>query len=135
VVAFLRPRGTSASTSDTDSIIEAGPVSNFERESVTAFVLGKFYLCRLKDGGFLAISRRCTHLGCTVPWVETEKAFACPCHASTFNIKGEVQSAPAPRPLDLYRVYIENDIVKVDTRTINRRGSFRLEQVVYPRKV
>ena len=83
--------------------------------SVTAFVRGRFYLARLADGGFLALSRKCTHLGCTVPWVATENKFVCPCHASAFDITGNVISPPAPRALDIYAVMIENDIVKVDT--------------------
>ena len=68
----------------------------------------------INAGGFLALARRCTHLGCTVPWVEDEDRFVCPCHASAFDITGDVLSPPAPRPLDIFAVRIENDIVKVD---------------------
>ena len=38
------------------------------------------------DGGFLALSSRCTHLGCSVPWDEKARTFPCPCHASTFDL-------------------------------------------------
>ena len=86
---------------------------------------------RLEDGGFLALSRECTHLGCTVPWLENEKRFACPCHASVFDIRGEVVNAPASRPLDIYPVFIENNIVKVDTDKRIKRSGFDIEQVVY----
>ena len=41
----------------------------------------------LEDGGFLALHRQCTHLGCTVPWVPARQAFVCPCHASAFDIR------------------------------------------------
>jgi cytochrome b6-f complex iron-sulfur subunit len=102
---------------------------------VTAFPRGNFYLARLEDGGFLAVSRTCTHLGCTVPWVFAEKRFVCPCHASTFDITGNVVNAPAPRAMDLYEVFIENNIVKVDARKRIRRTEFRKEQVVYPREI
>ena len=95
---------------------------------------GKFYLVRLKDGGFLALSRTCTHLGCSVPWIEKEMKFACPCHGSAFDITGNVVSAPAPRPLDMYPITIENQIIKVDTRKPIRRSSFRVEQVTYSTK-
>jgi len=129
--AFLRPGQPEARRKNGDAVITAGTVNTFEPESVTAFVRGRFYLARLADGGFLALSRKCTHLGCTVPWVATEKRFACPCHASAFDITGNVISPPAPRALDIYPVIIENDIVKVDTSKLIKRGEFSTEQVVY----
>jgi cytochrome b6-f complex iron-sulfur subunit len=110
---FLRLRKRRA-VGDTGSIVRAGPVEQFEPGSVTAFPQGKFYLARLAGGGFLALSRECTHLGCTVPWVADERRFVCPCHASAYDINGDVVSPPAPRPLDLFEVRIENGIVKVD---------------------
>jgi len=132
--AFLRPRKSKASGANTDSIITAGTVESFAPNSVTAFVRGKFYLARLEDGGFLALSRKCTHLGCTLPWVEAEMKFACPCHGSKFDITGNVDIAPAPRALDIYPITIENKIIKVDTHKPIRRSTFRVEQVTYPKE-
>jgi cytochrome b6-f complex iron-sulfur subunit len=134
VLAFFRPRKTLERTGDSAGILEAGPVDKFAPNSVAAFVRGKFYLARLEDGGFLALSRKCTHLGCTAPWSSKEMKFVCPCHASVYDIRGEVVSAPAPRPLDLHPVFIENNIVKVDTNKVIKRSMFRPEQVVYPKK-
>jgi cytochrome b6-f complex iron-sulfur subunit len=132
-VAFLR-RGKAEKTAPKgDTTVTCGPVEKFQIETVTAFVRGRFYLARLKDGGFMAISRQCTHLGCTVPWVEEEKRFACPCHASAFDITGHVINAPAPRALDIYAVSIENNIVAVDVSRPVRRSGFKKEQVVYPK--
>ena len=74
---------------------------------VTAFPGGRFYLVRLQDGGFLALSSTCTHLECSVPWSEKERKFPCPCHGSVFDITGQVLSPPAPRALDLFPVSIE----------------------------
>jgi len=105
-------------------------VDRFEPGSVTAFPEGRFYLTRLADGGFLALHRECTHLGCTVPWVAAEDRFVCPCHASSFDITGDVLSPPAPRPLDIFPVRIENAIVKVDISKIIKRQSFVSSQVV-----
>jgi len=134
VAAFFQPRKAGSKESDSAGILEAGGVDRFSVNSVTAFVRGKFYLARLEDGGFLALSRKCTHLGCTVPWSSKEMKFVCPCHASVYDIRGEVVTAPAPRPLDLHHVFIENNIVKVDTNKVIKRGVFRAEQVVYPKK-
>jgi len=82
------------------------------------------------DGKWVALSARCTHLGCTVPWSAAERRFVCPCHASTFAITGEVSGPPAPRPLDLLEVRLENGVVKVDTGRRTRRTAWRPEQAV-----
>ena len=133
VLTYLRGGKRQEKTNQADNIVEAGPVKQFPLNSVTAFVRDRYYLCRLEDGGFLAVSRKCTHLGCTVPWREKEKIFACPCHASAFDIKGEVISPPAPRALDIYPMTIENNIVKVNIGQPVKRSEFRAEQVVYPK--
>ncbi|MBW1860537.1 MAG: ubiquinol-cytochrome c reductase iron-sulfur subunit [Deltaproteobacteria bacterium] len=132
VVAYLRGGKPRQEKGTGEAIVEAGPAEKFAVNSVTAFVRGRFYLCRLEDGGFLAVSRKCTHLGCTVPWKDKEKKFACPCHGSAFDIRGEVISPPAPRALDIYPVAIENNIVKVNTGRPVKRSEFKQEQVVYP---
>jgi cytochrome b6-f complex iron-sulfur subunit len=135
IVSFLRPGKQRVKAAGLDEVIETGPVDSFEPGTMTAFPRGQFYLARLEDNGFLAISRTCTHLGCTVPWIEAEKRFACPCHASAFDITGNVLGGPAPRALDLYPVFIENNVVKVDIRKRIRRTEFRDDQVVYPKKI
>jgi cytochrome b6-f complex iron-sulfur subunit len=132
--AFLRPRKSKALKEKAETIVTAGAIARFTTNSVTAFVRGKFYLARLEDGGFLALSRTCTHLGCSIPWVEKEMKFACPCHGSTFDITGNVIEAPAPRALDIYPITIENKIIKVDTHKPIKRSTFQVEQVAYPKK-
>jgi cytochrome b6-f complex iron-sulfur subunit len=127
--SFLRPRGRRADIEDAIAVFVAGSIERFEPDSVTPFREGKFYLVRLDDGGFLALHRKCTHLGCTVPWIADEHRFACPCHASVFDIRGDVLSPPAPRALDLFAVRIENGLVKVDTSRTIRRTSFKPGQV------
>jgi len=129
VVDTLRPRRRRSGTVSEDALVTAGPVDRFPPESVTAFPQGRFYLVRLADGGFLAVSRECTHLGCTVPWVEDEKRFVCPCHSSAFDITGDVVRAPAPRALALYEVRVENRVVKVNTADVRRRDRFEPSQV------
>jgi cytochrome b6-f complex iron-sulfur subunit len=126
-ISFLKPKKVKI-TAAVQSIIS--PVDRFEPGSVTAFPQGRFYLARLENGGFLALSRECTHLGCTVPWVEEESRFVCPCHASMFDIRGVVISPPAPRPLDIYPITIENNVVKVDVSKSVERKRFEAKQVV-----
>lgn len=132
VVTFFKPRPARTAGQDQDSVVMAGAVENFEPGSVTAFVRGKFYLARLDNGGFLALSRTCTHLGCTVPWVEEEKRFICPCHSSAFDLNGDVIDPPAPRAMDLLEVSISNGQVNVDTGKRTKRMAFEPSQAVYP---
>lgn len=134
VFTYFNPRKPETVAESGDGIIVAGPVDNFEPGTVSAFVRGKFYLARLEDGGFLAMSRRCTHLSCTVPWVSGENKFICPCHSSEFDIRGEVANPPAPRALDLYHVEIRNNVLSVDTGKLQKRSVFAADQVTYPKK-
>ena len=50
---------------------------------------------------------RCTHLGCTPDWKESENKFKCPCHGSGYDSEGINFEGPAPRPMD--RAYVELD--------------------------
>lgn len=129
--AFVRRGGPQSEHRHGETFVRCGHVDRYAPGSVTAFVRGRFYLSRLEDGGFLAVSRQCTHLGCTVPWVEEEKRFVCPCHASIFDISGQVVNAPAPRALDIYALTVENNNIFVDTRQSIRRSAFKKDQAVY----
>ncbi|HEY6438052.1 MAG TPA: Rieske (2Fe-2S) protein, partial [Ignavibacteriaceae bacterium] len=112
-------------------IFNAGSVNSFQPNTATAFRGGRFYLARLEDGGFIALSLRCTHLGCSINWEENKKNFVCPCHSSSFSIDGDVLNPPAPKALDYFPVKIENGIVKVDVGTKLSRNRFNSSQVAY----
>src|SRR5512135_3137808 len=76
-----------------------GRQQHFNPGTVRLVKEGSHYISALEEGGYLAMWWRCTHLGCTVPWVAGEKQFHCPCHGSLYNTQGEVIGGPAPRPL------------------------------------
>ncbi|HPE55389.1 MAG TPA: Rieske (2Fe-2S) protein [Bacteroidales bacterium] len=116
---------------DSQHLIDAGKVSSFQLNSVFPFRSGKFYLVRLSDGGFMALSLKCTHLGCSVMWNEAKKEFLCPCHASSFDQFGEVINPPAPRALDSYPVIIREGKVLVDISKSVHRNKFENSQVTY----
>jgi len=66
--------------------------------------------------GIFAIFARCTHLGCTPDWRESENKFKCPCHGSGYDSEGINFEGPAPRPMD--RAHIEllpTGQIQVDT--------------------
>ena len=131
VSGFLFSDKGNSKEAEPKKLIEAGPVDIFKPNSVTPFRGGRFFLARLEDGGFIAISLRCTHLGCSINWEEDKMRFICPCHASAFNIEGDVQNPPAPKALDYYPVIIENGIVKVDVGTRKEREKFNKDQLTF----
>jgi len=58
-----------------------------------------------KDDSCWALSRKCTHLGCKLNYLEETNILECPCHQSKFNsTTGVVIEGPAKRPLDFYAV-------------------------------
>ncbi|MCK5455935.1 MAG: Rieske (2Fe-2S) protein [Melioribacteraceae bacterium] len=116
---------------DLSSFVVAGLVEDFKPNSVTSFRSGKFYLSRLQDGGFIAMSLKCTHLGCSVGWNESKNKFICPCHSSSFEINGNVISPPAPSALELLPIIIENGIVKVNSQKPMKRKRFSNSQATY----
>ena len=129
-LAFL-VSGSGKKRSDKPLFIDVGPAVDFAPGSITLIRHGELYLSRFADGGFLALSRKCTHLGCAIAWDEEQKLFACPCHASTFAENGTVIKTPAPRPLDQHPLVIEKGMVKIDIKTRHRRQSFAPEQLTY----
>ena len=59
---------------------------------------------------------RCTHLGCTPDWKQSENKFKCPCHGSGYDSEAINFEGPAPRPMD--RAHVELDAegqIVVDT--------------------
>jgi len=113
------------------SMKTVGSVANIANGSVTPFRSGQFYLVRLDDGGLLALSLKCTHLACSVSWDGKKKEFTCPCHASQFDMSGNVINPPAPRALDYYPIMVEQGVVKVNTSKPVKRKAFEKGQATY----
>ena len=114
---------------NTANLFSAGKVNKFENNMMYAFSSEKFHLSVLEDGGMLAISVKCTHLGCIVQ--VNKDGFLCPCHASAFNKLGEVLSPPAVRALDIFPIKIENGEIKVDTNNPIKRKVYDKSQLTY----
>ena len=80
---------------------------------------GRFFLLHA-PGGIVAAYRKCTHLGCAVPWNATEDQFHCPCHGSLYDKKTALKKGgPAPRGLDLFHVSDVNGALVVDTNPLH----------------
>ena len=87
----------------------------------------RFFLLRA-PGGIVAAYRKCTHLGCAVPYVPGEDRFHCPCHQSVYDKHTAVViSGPAPKPLELFHLReAANGDLLVDTNpltVIDRRDN------------
>lgn len=116
---------------DATDLYSAGNIERFENNTIYPFLSGRFYLSKLKDGGILAISVKCTHLGCIVQADIKSSGYSCPCHSSKFNKYGEVMSLPAIRALDILPVIIKNGNVLVDTQRPLKRQKFETSQLTY----
>ena len=78
---------------------------------------GRFYVTRAK-GELFAISQKCPHLGCKVPYCDASGRFECPCHGSVYNLAGEWISGPAPRGMDRHPIQIVDGRVLVNTAVV-----------------
>jgi cytochrome b6-f complex iron-sulfur subunit len=137
LVVSLWPKLKAGSFGTKVSIASVEEVKAMPVGTITYFAEQRFYLSHV-DSGFLALYRKCTHVGCVVPWqgddpsednLAAKGRFNCPCHSSIFDRYGVVHAGPAPRPLDLFPISIEGDEIIVDTGTIIQRPSFDESQV------
>ncbi|MBA2574515.1 MAG: FAD-dependent oxidoreductase [Nocardioidaceae bacterium] len=70
---------------------------------------------RSPDSQLHTVSGRCTHLGCVVNFNNAEKSWDCPCHASRFDVDGNVLHGPATRPLSRVGLADETDAAADET--------------------
>jgi cytochrome b6-f complex iron-sulfur subunit len=106
----------------------ATPLAIVSRKSTVANIpdhrntTGKLGGAEGKTGAYLALSRKCPHLGCTVPYNPSfvfndpdnggqsiTGWFRCPCHGSTYSDTGRRVFGPAPRSMDVYAMTISPD--------------------------
>ncbi len=71
------------------------------------------YVVRDSAGQLAVLSAVCTHLGCTVPWIEKQNEFICPCHQAIFDPSGKLIGGPAPRGMDVLPTKVEQGVLKV----------------------
>ena len=58
-------------------------------------------LIRAQDGEYVAYSRRCAHLGCSVDFNNARRCLVCPCHQGAYDARtGFVLFGPPVRPLN-----------------------------------
>jgi cytochrome b6-f complex iron-sulfur subunit len=109
----LRPLAGSAGGGS----ITLGSPADFQPGTATYFTEGRLWLVNA-NGHFFALSQRCPHLGCRVPFCKTSGRFECPCHGSVYDIAGEYVQGPAPRGMDRFELRLDKGTLVVDTGTL-----------------
>ena len=71
------------------------------------------WVVKKPDGSVVVFSPVCPHLGCGYRWDDAARHFACPCHASIYDINGRVLSGPTPRGLDTLPSKVEEGALDV----------------------
>jgi Rieske Fe-S protein len=71
-------------------------------------------ITRLSDTSVVAVTRICTHMGCTVNLPTAPGGtLDCPCHGSRYQVTGQVVNGPAVMPLMSYPAAIQGNEVIV----------------------
>ena len=51
---------------------------------------------------YIAVTTRCSHVGCPVRFIAAAENFLCPCHGGVYDFRGIRTGGPPPRPLDRF---------------------------------
>ena len=85
--------------------LKVGEGFNFTANDGTGAILFK-----TKDEKVYALSRICTHEGCSVDFDLAQNKLICPCHGATYEtVEGNVISGPTQRNLKKINVKIDGD--------------------------
>jgi cytochrome b6-f complex iron-sulfur subunit len=97
------------------SSVKVGKLQNIEKNSGTIVKFGTkpVILIRTESGDLRAFSATCTHLDCTVQYRKDYGMIWCACHNGKYDLNGRNVSGPPPRPLNEYKVVIQDDNVFV----------------------
>ena len=107
---LLRPLNATG----TSGKLSLGDPANFKPGTATFVNQGRLWVANA-DGHYFALSQKCPHLGCRVPFCESSGRFECPCHGSVFDIAGEWITGPSPRGMDQHPLTLEDNVLVVDT--------------------
>ena len=123
----LKPLATDAA----GGVLPLQPPDAYPEGSATFVRQGRLFVTRTK-GQLFAISQKCPHLGCAVPFCESSGRFECPCHGSVFNAAGEWVSGPSPRGMDRYPLQIADGRVLVNTAVLEEGAPLGSKQFDLP---
>ncbi len=110
---ILRPSASASQSGPVRTI----PAAAVPGTGVIEIAAARAYLTKEGDA-VVALSWKCPHLGCRVPWCDSSQEFECPCHGSIFNRVGERREGPAPRGMDRFAVTTEDGVLVIDPNTV-----------------
>ncbi len=90
-----------------------GAIRPFTAGAVQGFIMNR-------NGQFRALSRICTHMGCTLSFKQDTQALVCPCHGAEFTLNGYLRRKPrgyreSIPPLPEVKVRVNGQAVEVWT--------------------
>jgi cytochrome b6-f complex iron-sulfur subunit len=74
---------------------------------------GDIIIVRSSESAYIALSKICTHQGCTVAFNSSGNDLVCPCHGSKFSISGTVTNGPAATNLKQYSVKVTGNTLTI----------------------
>jgi len=113
VFESLRPLGSGA----TSGKIKLDSPSSYAEGTATYVPEGRLWVANA-GGTVFALSQKCPHLGCRVPFCESSGRFECACHGSIFDIGGEWIAGPSPHGMDQFKLSVEGSDLLVDTQEV-----------------
>jgi menaquinol-cytochrome c reductase iron-sulfur subunit len=73
-----------------------------------------------KGNDILAFTNVCTHMHCSVRWLDYRQQIVCPCHGGVYDRWGQLAGGPPPNSLPLYATKVEGNVLYVANRQIFR---------------
>jgi nitrite reductase/ring-hydroxylating ferredoxin subunit len=113
--------------------IAVGDVASFAEGTSTYVPAGRMYVVNASNHLF-ALSQKCPHLGCHVPFCESSGRFECPCHGSIYDLAGEYIAGPTPRGMDQYELTLDGRNVVVDTGKLKNGPDRGVQNFLTPPK-
>ena len=129
VFESLRPLASGAEKAK----IKLGATTDFAEGTATYVPEGRLFLTNA-GGQLFALSQRCPHLGCRVPFCDSSGRFECGCHGSIFDLGGEWIQGPAPRGMDRFAVSVDGDALLVDTAQLTEGPAHGAKDFLTPPK-
>jgi nitrite reductase/ring-hydroxylating ferredoxin subunit len=88
-------RSTAGTVTDHGHWFHVADVASVHEGAVLPFAAGSVNGFLVNKGGRLhAMSRVCTHMGCTLRYDGHDKALVCPCHGAEFDLQGQMTTGP-----------------------------------------
>jgi menaquinol-cytochrome c reductase iron-sulfur subunit len=96
-------------------------------------LVGRVWLVRRDDRNVDAYTTICSHLGCSINFIQSSKLFICPCHKGTWKLTGDRIDGPVPRDMDMLDTQIVKDgddsYIEVQYKNFRQGEAEKIEKV------